>query len=70
MMALSYKVKISLYDRLYINFYHFDAAARNKMALISILVAAAVLLFFVVAGELILTATSNTLAGIKLYFGL
>ena len=49
---------------------HFDAAARNKVALISILVAAAVLLFFVVAGELILTAMSISLTAFQIAGGI
>ncbi len=49
---------------------HFDKAARNKIALISTLVAAAVLLFFVVAGELILIAMSIPLPAFQVAGGI
>ena len=49
---------------------HFDKAGRNKIALISTLVAAAVLLFFVVAGELILIAMSIPLPAFQVAGGI
>lgn len=48
----------------------FDEAARNKIALISTLVAAAILLFFVVAGELILIAMSIPLPAFQIAGGI
>jgi len=49
---------------------HFDNVAKNKVALMSTLVAAAILLFFVVAGELILTAMSITLPAFQIAGGI
>lgn len=49
---------------------HFDDTAKNKIALISTLVAAAVLLFFVVAGELILIAMSIPLPAFQIAGGI
>jgi multiple antibiotic resistance protein len=49
---------------------HFDSIAKNKVALISILVAAAVLLFFVIAGEFILTAMSVPLPAFQIAGGI
>lgn len=49
---------------------HFDNAARHKIALISTLVAALVLLFFVVAGELILIAMSIPLPAFQIAGGI
>ena len=52
---------------------HFDSTAKNKIAIVAILVAAGVLLFFVLAGELILIAMSiplpafQTAGGIVLF---
>lgn len=48
----------------------FDAQARNKIALISTLVAAAILLFFVVAGEFILIAMSIPLPAFQVAGGI
>ena len=48
----------------------FDKAAKNKVALISILVATAVLLFFLTAGEFILTAMSVPLAAFQIAGGI
>ena len=49
---------------------HFDPASRNKIALIATLVAAAVLLFFVVVGEYILSAMSITLPAFQVAGGI
>ena len=49
---------------------HFDNDARNRIALIATLVAAAVLLFFVVAGELILIAMSIPLPAFQIAGGI
>ena len=49
---------------------HFDADAKNKIALIATLVAAAILLFFVVAGEIILTAMSIPLPAFQIAGGI
>ena len=49
---------------------HFDSAARKKVALTSILVATAVLLFFVMAGEFILTAMSVPLPAFQIAGGI
>lgn len=49
---------------------HFDNDARNKIALIAALVAAAVLIFFVVAGELILIAMSIPLPAFQIAGGI
>lgn len=49
---------------------HFDNAARNRVALIAILVAAAVLIFFVVAGEFILIAMSIPLPAFQIAGGI
>ena len=49
---------------------HFDSAAKNKIAMISALVAAAILFFFVVAGEIILIAMSIPLAAFQVAGGL
>jgi multiple antibiotic resistance protein len=49
---------------------HFDNAARKRIALIASLVAAAVLLFFVVAGELILIALSIPLPAFQIAGGI
>lgn len=49
---------------------HFDNAARKRIALIASLVAAAVLLFFVVAGELILIAMSIPLPAFQIAGGI
>ncbi|REJ78192.1 MAG: MarC family protein [Acidobacteria bacterium] len=48
----------------------FDNSARKKVALMAILVAAGVLLFFVVAGELILTAMSIPLPAFQISGGI
>lgn len=48
----------------------FDTQARNKIALISTLVAAAILLFFVVAGEFILIAMSIPLPAFQVAGGI
>ena len=48
---------------------HFDSAAKNKIALVSTLVAAAILLFFVIAGELILIAMSIPLPAFQIAGG-
>jgi len=49
---------------------HFDETAKHKIALISTLVAALVLLFFVVAGELILIAMSIPLPAFQIAGGI
>lgn len=49
---------------------NFDNAAKNKIALISILVAAAILLFFVIAGEFILIAMSIPLSAFQIAGGI
>lgn len=49
---------------------HFDNNARNRIALIAILIAALVLLFFVVAGELILIAMSIPLPAFQVAGGI
>lgn len=49
---------------------HFDNHARNRIALIAILIAALVLLFFVVAGELILIAMSIPLPAFQVAGGI
>ncbi|MCB1667426.1 MAG: MarC family protein [Pseudomonadales bacterium] len=48
----------------------YDDKARRKIALIATLVSAAILLFFVVAGELILTAMSVPLAAFQIAGGI
>jgi len=48
----------------------FDCAAKNKIALISTLVAAAILVFFVVAGEIILIAMSIPLPAFQIAGGI
>ncbi len=49
---------------------HFDNNAKNRIALIATLVAAAVLVFFVVAGELILIAMSIPLPAFQIAGGI
>lgn len=49
---------------------HFDSAAKNKIALTAILVAALVLLFFVLAGEFILIAMSIPLPAFQIAGGI
>ncbi len=49
---------------------HFDNAAKNKIAMISSLVAAAILIFFVVAGEIVLIAMSIPLPAFQVAGGL
>jgi multiple antibiotic resistance protein len=49
---------------------HFDEKARNKIALIAILVAAVILMFFVLAGEFILTAMSIPLPAFQVAGGI
>ncbi len=49
---------------------HFDKSERNKIALIATLVAAMILIFFVVAGELILTAMSIPLSAFQVAGGI
>ena len=49
---------------------HFDNDAKNKIALIATIVAAAILLFFVVAGELILIAMSIPLPAFQIAGGI
>lgn len=49
---------------------NFDKAAKNKIALISTLVAAAILLFFVIAGEFILIAMSIPLSAFQIAGGI
>lgn len=48
---------------------HFAPEARNRIALLATLAAAAILLFFVVAGELILTAMSIPLSAFQIAGG-
>ena len=45
----------------------FDKSSKNKIALISTLVAAAILVFFVIAGEIILIAMSIPLAALNTF---
>lgn len=47
-----------------------DAAARRRIALVSTLAAAGILLFFVIAGEIILTAMSIPLAAFQIAGGI
>jgi multiple antibiotic resistance protein len=49
---------------------HFDEKARNNIALIAILVAAVILMFFVLAGEFILTAMSIPLPAFQVAGGI
>lgn len=49
---------------------HFDDGARRRIALIATLAAAGILLFFVVAGELILTAMSIPLSAFQVAGGI
>jgi multiple antibiotic resistance protein len=49
---------------------HFDNEAKNKIALIATIVAAAILMFFVVAGELILIAMSIPLPAFQIAGGI
>jgi len=49
---------------------HFDKSERNKIALIATLVAAMILIFFVVVGELILTAMSIPLSAFQVAGGI
>ncbi len=49
---------------------HFDNGAKNRIALLATLVAAAVLLFFVVAGEIILIAMSIPLPAFQIAGGI
>ncbi len=49
---------------------HFDKSAKNKIALIATLVAAMILLFFVVVGEIILTSMSIPLAAFQVAGGI